>query len=166
MSKSAILFAFILLLGVVGCQNDGSSSKSTAKKSTQETTFPPLPENRRMDLFKKTIAVDVIAYDLGVSLSYNNPGSIQPVVSMIKPSSGDAKKGCKPVGRISFMFETGIGEEAEMYVHQGCKTFVWLDKGKKAFSNELTDEGRDFWNNFIPEDGNIQIPEGAETVPK
>ena len=119
-----------------------------------------------MDLFKRTIAIDVIAYDLGVSLSYNNPGSIQPVVAMIKPSLGGATSACKPVGRISFMFDTGIGEEAEMYVHQGCKTLVWLDKGQKAFSNELTDEGRDFWNNFIPEDGNIKMPEGAEAVPK
>lgn len=160
------LTAIIACLFIIGaCQNDSQSGQAV-KNPDSIINLPPLPEERRQALFRNTISIDVIAYDMGVSLSYNNATSIQPVIGFIKPTQGVWKANCKPVGRISFMTTSGVGEEAEMLIHQGCKTFVWLDKGKQAFMNELTDEGNDFWNNFIPADGKVKLPENAQPIQK
>ncbi|MDX1685093.1 MAG: hypothetical protein R3275_07640 [Saprospiraceae bacterium] len=162
--KQIVLLMLVGMVLLTSCQSDSKQNKDAAQKNPDSIiNLPPLPEADRMQLYKKTIAIDVIAYNQGISMSYNDPGSIQPVLAMIKPGQGVWKKQCKPVGRISFMYDTGLGEEAEMLIHQGCKTFVWLKDGKKAYMNELTDDGLSFFTRFMPEDpSKFKMPENAQ----
>lgn len=163
------VYIFLLAITVFSCQNDASSKKETTVQpaSSSEMNYPPLPEEDLLNLYKNTIAVDVIAYDLGISMSYNDAASIRPIMAMLKPAQASEKASCKSIGRISFMYASGLGEEAEMMIHNGCQSFVWLKDGKKAYMNQLTDDGHQFFTRFMPEGGKqIQLPEGAKAVPK
>lgn len=154
------LIAIVTLL-LVSCADE---KKPTSKPSTPEAkTFPSLPTHRIQDLYRKCISVDIIAYTMGISMSYNDPESIRPVLAFLTINPGTIQPNCKSVGRISFMTEEGIGEEAEMYIHNGCRTFVWLEDGKPAYSNQLTHEGLDFFTRFIPENpADFKMPEGGK----
>lgn len=164
--KKILLPLFALLL-LASCANDAEKKVEVQANPDSIVNLPPLPEDKRLELYRKTIAIDIIAYEMGISMSYNDPASVQPVMAMIKPAQGTWKKGCKPVGRISFMFDTGIGQEAEMLIHDGCKSFVWLKDGKNAYINDLTDEGLEFFTRYMPEDpSQLQIPEGAQPKQK
>lgn len=161
-----ILIVSILAVALCfSCQNNqGEKTKSEAPKNE---SLPPLPQADMNRLFQTTIAIDVIAYDLGVSMSYNEAGSIQPLLSFITPTPGEVAPACKSIGRISFMNSNGVGEEAEMFLHKGCRTFVWLKDGKKKYSNLLTHEGLEFLTQFMPENPkDLKVPENGKVQMK
>jgi len=159
-----LFFAVLISCLTFSCQND--TKKEAKKTKPQNVSYPSLPKADMEQLYQSTISIDVIAYDLGVSMSYNEAGSIQPLLAFITPEPGDIAPACKSIGRISFMNSNGVGEEAEMYLHKGCRSFVWLKDGKKKYSNLLTHEGLEFLTQFMPEnpkdlkmpaDGKVQM---------
>ena len=163
MLKKSVLLIFALAI-LSGCADDKSSNKA-ANNPESVVNLPPLPEQERMALFSNTLAIDIITYKLNISLSYNDQSSIREMVSFITPNQGVWKKGCESAGRISFMTREGLGQEAELIIHQGCKALVWMKNGKMAYMNALTDEGLEFMNRFIPESGEFKIPEGYNSQP-
>lgn len=161
--KNSIYFILSLVF-LLGCADDNKPQKA-AENANSIINLPPLPEQERMDLFSKTLAIDIITYKLNISLSYNDASSIREMVSFITPNQGVWTKGCEAAGRISFMTREGIGQEAELVIHQGCKALVWMKDGKMAYMNALTDEGLEFMTRFIPEKGKFQVPEGYQSQP-
>ena len=156
---------FFLLLFVVlttiSCKQD--STNSGVKKNPDSILhLPPLSDDLRMELFRNALSVDIIAYNLPVSMSFTDPGSIQSIISFVSPTQGVWKAPCKSVGRISFMYENGVGQEAEMLIHQGCATLVWVKDNKNVMMNLLTTDGVEYFNRFMPEDGNIKLPEQGQ----
>lgn len=167
MIMKRINILLLAILTLASCQSDGNQKTAAKKNPESIVNLPPLPEEARMELYRKTISIDIIAYNMGISMSYNDPSSVEPVLSMVKPEQGVWKKPCKPVGRISFMFENGVGQEAEMLIHNGCKSLVWLKDGKNAYMNELTDDGHRFFTQYMPEDPkDLKIPENAQPKQK
>jgi hypothetical protein len=159
--KNILLLGLALILVSFGCQNE-KKTDTNPETSSNILEYPPLPREMHQELFQRTIAIDVIAYEMGLSMTYDDPASIQPVLAFITPKASADFKNCKSVGRISFMYDSGLGQEAELLVHKGCRTLIWLENGKKKYANFITHEGSDFFNRFIPENpADFKMPENS-----
>ena len=159
--KYSLFIGLTFILVGFGCQSEKKAEKKTTETSNI-LEYPPLPRDMHQELFQRTIAIDVIAYEMGLSMTYDDPSSIQPVLAFITPNASADFNNCKSVGRISFMYDSGLGQEAELLVHKGCRSLIWLENGKKKYANFITHEGSDFFNRFIPENpSDFKMPENS-----
>lgn len=156
----------IFCLSLLGCANNSSGETSNSNATTTDevttaapttgSTYPSIPLARLEYLWENVTYMDVIFYNLPVSLNQSSRDNIRSTLAQIAESTPTINPECQSIGRIFFQVEGKNVETAEIYFQQGCTYYVWLENEMPAYANEMTEGGINFYNNIFK-----QVQEGT-----
>jgi hypothetical protein len=134
-----------------------SACKSEAKTETTEsvaTTPAPLPYpalgNEAIGtLYSQADKVDIIFYDLPISVNQDNPASVKNTVLYVSPAAPNITGNCKPLGRLTWMQQGNIIREADIYCDTGCEYLLFMQDNKPFAANAMGPAGVAFFKNVI-----------------
>jgi hypothetical protein len=162
-----LLFSF----GLMACGESGDASQqsnaSAAPESAQDAPtaqafaatnfepgdYPSLPTSWADVLVSTCDAIDVIFYHIGISINMTDPPSIIRGLRFIGAENPKLPANCQPAGRFFFQADGENILEADFYLSNGCLYFIFMEKGKPAYGNIMTDEGVMYFNNVLRQAG-------------
>ena len=150
----------ILATLFLACNNATSNQKEDAPAqepaATQQAvapSLPGLPIEKLQDLWNRCDFIDIVFYDLPISMSMDEKSSIQALLRQIAADPAPQPPNCKPAGRVSYQVEGENELEADIYFNQGCTYYVFLEDGKPAYANLMMPEGIYYFNSTIQQAG-------------
>lgn len=155
MTRLITIIALSSLL-LIACDNKSTDNKSAdtvlanevAKPEAPQESYPSISVDRLEYLWNNATYMDVVFYELPVSLNQSTPEQIRSTIAHISETPPVIDPNCKPVGRIFFQVAGDNVEEADIYFQNGCTFYLWLKDGKPTHANTFTKEGIDFYNNI------------------
>ena len=123
--------------------------EKSLSKAVSDKQYPSVPVELLQELWNTCDFIDYTFYNLPMSMSFDNQGSIQRVLQHLTVNPPLILKDCKPTGRAYFQRQGEDLAIAEFYLHKDCNFFMFLKDGKPAYSNLLTIEGSQFYQNSI-----------------
>jgi hypothetical protein len=151
-------FALSLALWVAcnspsGEKSDTSATTSPPAAPAQPATLPSVPIETLQFLVDSCDNVDYLFYELPISMSLDNKPSIINALSHVASEPAPIPANCKSIGRIFFVVKGRNEAMAEMYFSPGCTFFVFLKDEKPAYSNYMTPEAVQYFNNVFAQAG-------------
>ena len=148
LTKPAVLLILLIsVLPLSSCKNDAAKEDKTEK-----VTPPPMPALSNQDLtalYASTDKVDVIFYELPISVNQDDAPSAKNSVLYVSPAPATLNASCKPSGRMSFMSNGSIYKEADIYLGTGCNYFVFMEKNQPVAINTMAESGVEFFSTLI-----------------
>ena len=134
-----------------------ASCKSEAKTETTEPvaavpappTYPALGNEAIGTLYSQADKVDIIFYDLPISVNQDNPASVKNTVLYVSPAAPNITGNCKPLGRLTWMQQGNIIREADIYCDTGCEYLLFMQDNKPFAANAMGPAGVAFFKNVI-----------------
>lgn len=134
-----------------------ASCKSEVKTETTETvaatpappTYPALGNEAIGTLYSQADKVDIIFYDLPISVNQDNPASVKNTVLYVSPAAPNITANCKPLGRLAWMQQGTIIREADIYCEAGCEYLLFMQDNKPFAANAMGPAGVAFFKNVI-----------------
>lgn len=123
-------------------------SAGIASSDASQATYPSISIDRLEYLWNNANYMDVVFYELPVSLNQSTPEQIRSTIAHISEKPPIIDPNCKAVGRIFFQVDGVNVEEADIYFQNGCTFYLWLKDGKPTHANTFTQAGIDFYNNI------------------
>lgn len=163
-----IVFLAVTLLS---CKNDTNKQNSSAEAGNSTdiavekgqsvinqdvVSYPSITEDIVKDLGLRCDYIDYIFYDLPISISQNDKSAIFSNLSFISKEAPESiPASCKAMGRKSFQANGEIIIEADVYlnVQESCYFYVFYENGKKAYANNMTKDGINFYYNVFGQAG-------------
>ncbi len=158
-------FITILLITTLlfSCDNDTAKQPAQTDQSTTapapktapaqvqlKPALPSLSQEMALHLFKNCDYIDYVFYSTNFSISQKEKASIQGAIAHIAQESPQGlNPNCKAMGRVFYQIDGENVAEADFYFQDGCHYLVFLEKGKPAYSNLLTQPGIDYFNNIF-----------------
>jgi hypothetical protein len=151
------LFILILLIQI-GCKNESkkpttSENPVEVKEEATGPEIPGLPQDVMVKLLNECTSIDYIFHVLPFSLSQNEDPSIDQNVSFIdinKPLGRIPARCKKADGRKFYLIKGQPAYDADVYITNNCKFYVFVDKNNKPiYANEMTQAGVNFYDNII-----------------
>ena len=133
-------------------QNQSDRDDATtepAPKATTTVSYPALGNQEISNLYAQTDKADIIFYDLPISVNQDDAKSAKSSVLYISPAPATINKGCKPLGRLSFMSDGVIIREADFYVDSLCNYFVFMQNNQPIAANVMQESGIQFFKNIM-----------------
>lgn len=149
-----ILFPLILLVSFSCSEKNKKSTETIAQTPTMVSgpSVPGLPQEIYTKLLDSCTYIDYIFHNLPFSLSQDSDADINLNIMFIditKPV-GQLDQSCKPAARKFFQIKGKIVYDVDVYLSDKCNYYVFLDKdGKPVYANQMTETGRNFYNNII-----------------
>ncbi|HRI00528.1 MAG TPA: hypothetical protein PK006_05705 [Saprospiraceae bacterium] len=142
-----LVSAFVFICMMMSCKESGKNGSN----SNTLANLPIFPAETITELNKTVTSIDLISLkkEVNVSMSFDNPQAVQYVLSFADDEKGLVTGGCPPEGRIVFIVNGNNTYDAEIYYQNGCSAMVWLQGGKRVGSNKISNEGIDFFKNFL-----------------
>lgn len=144
----------LLLVFLWSCDSESTTKKTTtetvpstnpapAPTAKTEALYPAYPVEKLKYLFDNCDYVDYVFYELPMSMSLNEQGSIQYSVSHVSTDPAQINANCKSIGRIFYQLKGENIAEAEIVFNapEKCSYFIFYDNGKKAYANQMTEGG-------------------------
>lgn len=151
---SIFLFSFLIL----GCK-EPTTTTATQTKTNQEQTdkkyknydpIPSIPQAEVMKMWDECTLIDYIFHDLPFSMSQNEQGSIRANLNYIsKEPVNHIPVECKAIGRQFFQVGGDIYMEADVYLGEGCKFYVFVENEKPKYANYMTEDGEKFFKTMF-----------------
>lgn len=122
---------------------------------TEEVAAPPAPAypalgNREISqLYANADKIDIIFYDLPISVNQDDISSVRNTVLYISPASSVINTNCKALGRMSWMSKGVIMQEADVYCNTGCTYLIFMKDNKPFAANALELAGVEFFKNIL-----------------
>lgn len=134
-----------------------ASCKSDAKTETTEPVvatpappkYPALGNEAIGMLYSQADKVDIIFYDLPISVNQDNPASVKNTVLYVSPAAPNITGNCKPLGRLTWMQQGNIIREADVYCDTGCEYLLFMQDNKPFAANAMGPAGVAFFKNVI-----------------
>ncbi len=140
-----------------------SSCGDTAKKGTPASTevpskpavnatqagLPSITLEEMQILYDQADYIDLIFYNMDFSMSVNDKSNVQRVVTFVDKSQPNPNFTCPTMGRIIFQKNGEILIEGDMHIDKECSHFVFFKDGKKAFANNISDQGKAYFNQIF-----------------
>lgn len=154
MMKSTIPFSLIILsiCFAFSCkqkQSDNTDVKTEPAQQTAVTSFPALGNEEISNLYAQTDKADIIFYDLPISVNQDDEKSAKSSVLYISPAPVTINRSCKPLGRLTFMSDGAIINEADFYVDSLCNYFVFMKNNQPVAANVMQESGIQFFQNIM-----------------
>lgn len=142
--------AFGLLISGYGCKNKPAETSGPEASATASTPARPFLSNADISqLYATADHVDIIFYDLPISVNQDDPSSVKNTVLYISPASPNITTACKPLGRLSWMSKGSILKEADIFIDEGCQYLLFMEGQAPVAANALSQGGIDFFKNII-----------------
>ncbi len=145
--RASIFLGITLITCLIACKSEGdkaSDATSTAKQEQATTSLESIPGEAMRDLWENCTAIDVIFYQTNFSISQDEQAAIRNTLGYFLPSPITHNPNCKPIGRLTFIADGEIRQEADIYNTQGCQYFIWIKDNKPAYINPMAPQGVTF----------------------
>ncbi len=154
LSRLLFLASCLLLLSHCGNNNsaastDAASTNNTTAPAATTASYPSIPVERLEYLWNNATYMDVVFYELPVSMNQSTLESIRSTLAHIAEEVPAIPPNCKSIGRIFFQVGQQNVESAEIYFQPGCTFYLWLENDKPAYANQMTEDGVAFYNNIF-----------------
>ncbi len=128
-----------------------ASSEESSKSSATaiQAGLPSITLEEMQILYDQADYIDLIFYNMDFSMSVNTKNNVQRVVSFVDKSQPNPNFTCPTMGRIIFQKDGEILIEADMHMDKECDHFVFFKNGKKAFVNNISDQGKAYFNQIF-----------------
>ena len=139
-----------LLQSTWSCQEKKTAAiPPTTVTETTTPSYPALGNDVLNRLYADVEQVDIIFYDLPISVNQEDAPSAKNTALYISPASPVITKTCKPIARLSFISKGSILHDADVYYDTGCHYFLFMKNNMPVAANAMAQGGIDFFNNII-----------------
>jgi hypothetical protein len=142
-----------LLITTWSCKSDKTEAQTTpevaAPAAPAAPSYPPLGNQVVSQLYADADKVDIIFYNLPISVNQEDPASVKNTVLYVAPASPNITATCQPLGRLTWMAKGSIIKEADIYCEEGCQYLLFIENNKPVAANALQQAGVDFFKNII-----------------
>jgi len=155
MKNHTLLLCFVscLLITSWSCKpektEEQTSSEVAAPPAPAAPAYPPLGNQVVSQLYADADKVDIIFYNLPISVNQEDPASVKNTVLYVAPASPNITAACQPLGRLTWMAKGSIIKEADIYCEEGCQYLLFIENNKPVAANALQQAGVDFFKNII-----------------
>ena len=144
-----ILSAF-LLISCLSCKPGKAPETTEPVPDVQAApTYPALGNQAISQLYGQADKVDMIFYNLPISVNQDDAASVKNTVLYVSPASPKITAQCQPLGRLSWMAQGAIIREADVYCDAGCEYLLFMEDNKPVAANAMGPEGVAFFKNII-----------------
>lgn len=131
------------ILMLSACAQDPRATKEAIPQAQAE--YEKLPIGHLDSLAGLVTQIDYIFYDLPVSMSTGEPGSIRALMSHYDAgSSVPLQHGCKSIGRIFYVSNGENLLSADLFFRDSCRFAVFLKGETPLFAARISDKGASF----------------------
>lgn len=141
----------VCLLTINACQpkKDAEVTAEAAPPVPAAPAYPALGNREISQLYASADKIDIIFYNLPISVNQEDPASVKNTVLYISPASSVLSTTCQPLGRMSWMSKGVIMQEADVYCATGCNYLIFMKDNKPFAANALELAGIEFFKNII-----------------
>lgn len=136
----AILFA---------CKQVKKEEETPVPLSKPTVSYPALGNQEISRLYSVTEKVDMIFYELPISVNQDDAASAKNSVLYVSPAPVDINTSCIPLGRLSWISQGAIYKEADIYMDSVCQYFIFMTNNKPVAANAMSQSGVEFFKNII-----------------
>ena len=148
-----VCFACSLLITSWSCKGEKTEDQTTSEVAAPPVpaapSYPPLGNQVVSQLYADADKVDIIFYNLPISVNQEDPASVKNTVLYVAPASPNITAACQPLGRLTWMAKGSIIKEADIYCEEGCQYLLFIENNKPVAANALQQAGVDFFKNII-----------------
>lgn len=151
-SNYALLILSVFFSGFgISCGHSPTQAVKEEVKPPQVYTlpYPAISTEEINKLFSIAEKVDMIFYDLPMSVNQEDAKSAKNTVLYISPAPAVATSQCKALGRLSWISKGAIVKEADIYCRPGCQYFIFMENNKPVAANAMGESGVEFFNQII-----------------
>lgn len=143
-----ILLYFVLILGVCviipACKQ-----KEAPQPEKVENKIPVLSMRDVVDLRNIADQVDIIFYNLPMSITQDDAASAKNTVMYISALPLPEDMSCPPIARLTWMSNGSIVKEADVHLQGNCAFLSFMEKNKVVARNTLDPAGVEFFNTVV-----------------
>lgn len=149
--NAGVALCFGLMLFIAGsCQSKKTPEIPEVPAPVFENaSYPPLGNAELNRLYANAEKVDIIFYNLPVSINQDDAPSAKNTALYVSPTSPTITKNCQPLGRLTWVSKGAILKEADLYCEEGCRYFLFMENNKPTAANAMVPAGIDFFNGII-----------------
>ncbi len=140
------ILAVLIITFLLSCSPKADTKSDTTK---DPNALPALGTQELTDLYVAAEAVDMIFYDMPISLNQDDAKSAKNSVLYISPTVATLNPSCKALGRLSWMTKGAIYKEADIYVDSLCNYFVFMENNQPVAINVMSESGIQFFKSII-----------------
>lgn len=150
-SKQLPGLAFITCVLLIGsCGNPAKEVQQEEKPKVENSSpYPSMSNQEITNLYSITDKVDMIFYNLPMSINQDDARSAKNTAMYISPAPAIINAPCKSLGRLSWISKGVIVKEADIYVDTGCQYFIFMQDNKPVAANAMSESGVAFFNQII-----------------
>jgi hypothetical protein len=149
-SKSILIQIIFFTLLLASCKQAKPAIEEEIKATASPVpTYPSLSNQDISLLYSLADKVDMIFYEMPISVNQDDAVSAKNSVLYISPAPVVINKECKSIGRLSWISDGAIVKEADIYIDSLCQYFIFMDKNMPVAANAMSESGVYFFNNII-----------------
>jgi len=149
MKINQLLAGLILLANLTSSCNNKKESVASDDNKSSAATLPFVSSQDVNTLYSQAEQVDIIFYDLPISVNQDDAASAKNTVLYVTPAGPVISNTCKPVGRLSWISGGKIIKEADFYIGEGCNHFVFMENGQAVYKNAMDPAGVQFFQTIM-----------------
>ena len=143
------ILTFLSLL-FFSCTSSSKTDKQDVKSPDPSASpYPQLSNQEIVQLYSIAEKVDIIFYNLPMSVNQDDAASAKNTVVYISPVSAIMSHPCKPLGRLSWLSQGEIVREADIYADTGCQYLIFMKDNHPFAANALSESGIQFFNQVL-----------------
>lgn len=152
--KCFTLLCLVFTIAITSCKQKATSDSADADQAEQvppvsQGDLKSIPAESMKALWDSCSAVDIIFYETNFSISQGDQPAIRNTLGYFLPSAVVHDSKCKPIGRITFVVDGTIKQEADIYHSPGCEYFIWMKDNKPAHINPMSPQGVSFFDQVM-----------------
>jgi len=145
-------FAIVSFLSffLYSCTSSSKADKQDVKSPDPAASpYPPLSNQDIVKLYSIAEKVDIIFYNLPMSVNQDDAASAKNTVLYISPAPAIMSHPCKPLGRLSWLSKGVIVQEADIYADTGCQYLIFMKDNHPVAANALSESGIQFFTQVL-----------------
>ena len=132
------------------CKNGKTAGTESPEAQTVPTyKYPSLGNQEISTLYAMAEKVDIIFYDLPISVNQDDASSAKNSALYVSPAPVEVNAACKPMGRLSWLSKGEIVREADFYADTVCHYFIFMQNNQPVAANDMSEAGFQFFRNIV-----------------
>ena len=161
--KYPLSVALLFLAILSSCKEKVKEDQPASGQDQKTEGLPPLGNQELTTLYAKAEMVDMIFYDMPISVNQDQASRAKNTVLYVSPTGAVRNPSCKPLGRLSWLSGGTIYKEADIYAGQGCSYFVFMENNQPVAVNAMSETGVNFFNSIITQVQQQRNAQGANS---